>query len=182
LYFRNEPAWAIDLALGRVTRPHAAVDNAVFRGDQAELRAAVSNWHFEVVVDGVLAPWEPDRWLALPVHELQARPLTTSGPGLEFLLNERDGSDWAYRRDPRVRLPLTRALRRRAGEVLLLAPEVVLLYKSNAPRGADEQDFRSAQPLLDSAARVWPQTALVRRTPNHQWATALASVPNDFLS
>src|SRR4051812_24187898 len=52
--------WAIDLALGAVTRPHADVDLAVFRDDQHAVRAALPAWRFETVRDGALVPW-PDR-------------------------------------------------------------------------------------------------------------------------
>jgi hypothetical protein len=167
--------WALDLALGRVTRRHADVDVAVFREDQAALRPALPGWRFEVAVAGALVPWEEDARLELPVHEVHARPSAgRTGPALEFLLNERDGADWVYRRDPAVRRPLERVLRAGPGGVRLLAPEVVLLYKSKAPRAADEQDFAAARPLLDAEARAWLRAALLRATPDHPWAAALA--------
>jgi hypothetical protein len=166
--------WAIDLALGRVTRPHVDVDIAVFRADQTALRAALSGWQLEVVIDGVLTLWQPGMSLELPVHEVHARPpLGSSAPDLEFLLNERQGIDWVYRRDAAIRLPLARAIRDLPDGVRVLAPEVVLLYKSKAPRAADEHDFHAAQPLLDAEARAWLRRALMRATPHHPWATTL---------
>jgi hypothetical protein len=56
-----------------------------------------------------------------------------------------------------------------------LAPEIVLLFKSKAPRPVDEHDFRVAQPLLDSEARAWLSAVLERTAPGHPWATVLAS-------
>lgn len=163
--------WAIDLALGRVTRPHADVDVAVFRDDQEALRVALPAWELAVATSGGLRPWVPGEWLALPAHEVHARPPAgVPGPALEFLLNERDGADWVYRRDPAVRLPLARAVRESALGVRMLAPEIVLLYKSKAPRPADEHDFRVAQPLLDVEARAWLRAALLRAAPGHPWA------------
>ncbi len=168
--------WALDLALGRVTRPHADVDVAVLRDDQAALRAALPGWRFRIVSGGVLVPWEPRARLELPVHEVHAQPCEgVAGRPLELLLNEREGADWVYRRDPAVRLPLVRALREVQGGVRVLAPEVVLLYKSKAPRPVDEADFRSARPLLDAEARTWLRAALLRGAPGHPWVTALAS-------
>ncbi|HEX6372507.1 MAG TPA: hypothetical protein VF006_26540 [Longimicrobium sp.] len=167
--------WALDLALGRVTRAHADVDVAVFRDDQDALRAALPGWDFAAVVGGRLAPWERGARLELPVHEVHARPPTGAPPfALELLLNERDGADWVYRRDPAVRLPLARALRPGPGGVRVLAPEVVLLYKSKAPRPADEADFMVARPLLDAKGRAWLRDALLRARPDHPWAAALA--------
>ncbi|GLC25939.1 nucleotidyltransferase domain-containing protein [Roseisolibacter agri] len=168
--------WALDLALGRVTRAHADVDVAVFRDDQDALRAALPDWHLDAVVDGRLVPWMPGTRLELPVHELHARPPAGRGePPLELLLNERDATDWVYRRDAAVRLPLARAIRDVGGGLRALAPEVVLLYKSKAPRAADDRDFRAAQPLLDAEGRAWLQAALVRAAPAHPWAAALAA-------
>jgi hypothetical protein len=166
--------WAIDLALGRVTRRHADVDIAVFRSDQEELRASLSGWHFDIVVEGTILPWASGKLLRLPVHEVHARPLdATAGPALELLLNERDGSDWVYRRDSAIRLPLARAIRHGPGGLLVLAPEVVLLYKSKTPRPTDEQDFRAALPHLDVPARAWLRAALLRASAEHPWAAAL---------
>lgn len=167
--------WALDLALGRVTRPHADVDVAVFRDDQAALRPALPGWDFQVAVAGALVPWRDGARLELPVHEVHAHPPPgRAGPPLELLLNEREGADWVYRRDPAVRRPLDLVLRDGPGGVRLLAPEVVLLYKFRAPRPADEQDFHAAHPLLDTGARAWLRAALLRAAPAHPWAAALA--------
>lgn len=167
--------WALDLALGRVTRAHADVDVAVFRDEQDALRTALPGWDFAAVRDGQLRPWDRGARLELPVHEVHARsPDGASASALEFLLNERDGADWVYRRDPSIRMPLARALRLRPGGVRVLAPEVVLLYKSKAPRPTDEADFLAARPLLDAEARAWLRDALLRARPDHPWAVALA--------
>lgn len=167
--------WAIDLALGRVTRPHADVDVAVFRSDQEALRAALPGWDFDAVRGGTLVPWARHEWLALPVHEVHARP-PEGAPvqPLEILMNDQEGSEWVYRRDPAVRRPLVQAILDVAAGIRVLAPEIVLLYKSKAPRAADEQDFRVALPLLDSETRAWLRAALLRAAPIHPWAAVLA--------
>jgi hypothetical protein len=165
--------WAIDLALGRETRAHADVDVAVFRADQRAVRAALPRREFRAVVGGALVPWPPDVWLAPPVHEVHVGPDPAGGPAVELLLDERDGTDWVYRRDPFVRRPFALALREGPGGVRLLAPEIVLLYKSTAPRPADEHDRAVARPLLDAEARTWLGAALVRARPDHPWAAAL---------
>jgi len=155
--------WALDLALNCITRPHADVDIAVFRSDQSALRAALPGWRFEIAVDRTLEPWAPGVWLQPPVHEVHARPSEgIPGRALEFLLNEQADADWVYRRDPAIRLPLARAIRATRSGIRALAPEVVLLYKSKAPRAVDEQDFCAARPLLDTQARAWLRAALLR--------------------
>ena len=165
--------WAIDLALGRITRPHADVDVTLFRADQAALRDTFPGWTFEAVVDRRLVPWPAGEWLALPVHEVHAR--SPADEAIELLLAEREGDEWIYRRDARVRLPVARVLGRGPAGVPLLAPEVVLLYKSKAPRPADEHDFAVGRQLLDAEARGWLRAALDLTAPGHPWAAALAS-------
>ncbi|HSU14965.1 nucleotidyltransferase domain-containing protein [Longimicrobium sp.] len=167
--------WAIDLALGRVTRAHGDVDIAMFRRDQAALRAALPGWTFEAMREGAGVPWSAGEWLELPAHEIHARPASgdTAG-GLEILLNERDEESWIYRRDPAVRRPIARALRMLPSGVTVLAPEIVLLYKSKAPRATDEHDFAVAQEVMDGEARAWLRAAIARRAPEHPWAATLA--------
>jgi hypothetical protein len=166
--------WALDLALGRATRAHADIDIAVFREDQTALRSALADWRFEFVRGGSFVPWAAGAWLELPVHELHGHPPESAlCRSLEFLLNEREGSDWAYRRDRAVRLPLRRALRDLGNGIHVLAPEIVLLYKSKAPRPVDELDFHAALPFLDAETRGWLRTAIGRTSPGHAWVASL---------
>ena len=164
--------WAIDLAIGQVTRPHADVDVAIFRDDQAALHSAFPGWAFEVAVNGRLRPWHSTEWLALPLFEVYATP-PNSAQKLELLLNERNGSDWVFRRDAAIRLPLARALILSPSGVPVLAPEVVLLYKSKNPRANDEHDFRTALPYLGEDPRKWLAHALDHTRPDHGWRASL---------
>jgi len=165
--------WAIDLTLGEVTRDHADVDLAVLREDQMRLREHLTVRTWEYADDGALIPWEADRWLSLPVHELYATD--RDGRKIELLLNERDGDDWVFRRDPRVRLPLSRAITNSPSGLPVLAPEVVLLYKSKEPRAHDEADFVAALPRLDARAREWLSSALTSCSPGHHWQSVLSA-------
>lgn len=166
--------WAIDLALDRETRPHADVDVALFRRDQRALREALPSWPFEKVVNGTLVPWPADEWLELPVHEVYGRRDGVGAP-LEFLLNEREGEDWFYRRDASIRRPAERVFLDASSGVRVLAPEIVLLYKSRAPRVTDEHDFRVGLELLDGDARSWLRAAIARRAPDHPWLSMLVT-------
>lgn len=169
--------WALDLAIGRTTRAHADVDLMMFRADQAALREAFPAWSFEILVERRRQPWPRGLWLELPVHQIQARPPHDGTPELEFLLNERDGDDWLFRRDPAVRLPLWRALVTTSVGLRALAPEIVLLYKAKESRPKDEADFCSALPCLGEASRSWLASALDRRHPGHPWRLALGREP-----
>jgi hypothetical protein len=167
--------WALDLGLGLTTRPHADVDVALFRDDQAELRRALPAWTFHAAVNGSLVPWEEGVRIEPPVHEIHARPAGSPiGPSLEFLLNERVGGEWVYRRDHGVRRRLARAFRVIDQGLTVLAPELVLLFKSRAPRAVDEADFAASHRRLDPEARAWLRAAIERGSPSHPWAAALA--------
>jgi aminoglycoside-2''-adenylyltransferase len=100
--------WAIDLYLGRVTRPHADIEIAILRRDQTALHDYLKAWRWQKVVDGVFSDWSRAERLTLPVHELYCFNETAEPQQLEVLLNEADGADWVFRRDERVRLALSR--------------------------------------------------------------------------
>jgi len=154
--------WALDLFLGRETRDHADLDLAVWRVDQHKLQAAAApDWELQVADDGALRPWSGGEWLSLPIHEIHARRVRHPGTSLELLLNERDDTAWIYRRDPEVRRDLGRAILERDG-IPFLAPEIVLLYKSKAPRLTDESDLRVALPALTAEQRQWLRLAIAR--------------------
>jgi len=166
--------WAIDLALGQVTRPHHDVDVAVFRADQATLRAELAGWTFEMVRDGERVPWPTGVLLEPPVFEIYGRP-PDAGPAsaIELLLDDRAGDEWIYRRDPAVRRPLKLAQRCGPAGIQLVAPEIVLLCKSKAPRAQDEHDFAVALELMDAEARAWLRSAIARMESRHAWLTRL---------
>src|SRR5688572_16022494 len=88
--------WAIDLHLGRVTRPHKDVDIAVFREDQLALQSYLDGWHLFIAAGGRLLPWRAGEYIELPLHGIWAYGPHDEGPygaerkpALEFLLNER---------------------------------------------------------------------------------------------
>ena len=165
--------WALDVFLGRQTREHADLDLAVWRADQRKLRSALTpNWMPEVADNGVLRPWSSEGWLSLPIHEVHARAVNREAGSLEFLLNERDDTAWIYRRDSQVRRELDRAIVMRES-IPYLAPEIVLLYKSRAPRSTDESDFRVALPALTTEQREWLRAAIGRSSDDHPWAVEL---------
>lgn len=165
--------WALDLFLGRATRPHSDVELAVFRDDQARLHDQFAGWTLTARVDGRREQWRRGARLELPVHEIHAAAPEGRHPPLEFLLNEADGERWIFRRDPEIVLPLERAVVATAFGVSVLSPEIVLLFKAKAPRPKDEADFRSARPALADSRRAWLRSALLRFDATHAWLRAL---------
>ena len=163
--------WAIDLFLGRRTREHGDLDLAIFRDGQARLRGHLAGWSFRVARHGVLVEWGEGEWLAAPYHEIHAR--SPAGLAAEFLLNERAGDEWVFRRDPAVRCPAAEWIERSPGGLPVLSPAIVLLYKAKAPRASDLLDFHAVRAQLSPERRAWLRAALQRVHPGHPWLRAL---------
>ncbi len=165
--------WAVDLYLGRTTRPHADLELAVLRRDQSKLHRQFPGWTFNKVVSGDRENWTAEQRLELPVHEVHARSDSDSNRTLEFLLNEGDAENWVFRRNSRVSMPLSRAFSQ-AIEPPYLAPEIVLLFKAKDPRDKDKADFITTLPQLEEPRQRWLSDAITTCHPGHPWLKALA--------
>ena len=166
--------WAIDLFVGRQLRPHADIDVAILRDDQARLHDRLSGARIDKVVQGELVPWNPGERLELPVHEIHAT--WADGFHLEFLLNEYDApsQEWLFRRDPRIRRSVDSVFSMGRG-LPRLSPEVVLLYKSKGTEPKDDADFAAAVGLMTPEQRAWLRDALTATSPEHHWLAALTT-------
>ena len=152
--------WAIDLAVGRVTRDHADVDVMLLERDEHALSTDLT----EVDVRLMGRDGQPELWTAgqrLPdgpgrlVLHGKDLPLPT-----EVLLASAVRTFWVYHRGAYcVRRPLTGITRTRDG-IPFLAPEVVLLFKSRSKSDKDQRDVQTAQPLLDAEQRLWLRDTL----------------------
>ncbi len=165
--------WAIDLFLGKVTRPHQDIEIAIFRKDQLALRDYFDGWLLRKVVNGKPVVWHRNEWLPLPVHEIHCYDETAPLPLIEILLNESNETEWLYRRDQSVRHSLVKiGLESKAG-VKFLCPEIVLLYKSKNPKAKDEQDFQAAVGHLDAEQKEWLKCAIALTDSQHRWLQSL---------
>ena len=155
--------WAIDLFLNRITRVHKDVDIAILRTDQRLVFDFLRqrNWTLEQAVDGKLLPIQRDEFLSLPIHTIWCRITDYHPDFLEILLNESEGDQYLFRRDRSIRSLQREALIVSLSGFPILAPEVVLLYKSNHPLDSGNwSDFQSALPLLNTQRRQWLIKAL----------------------
>jgi hypothetical protein len=166
--------WAIDLFLGRQTRPHKDVDVAVLRRDQLLCRSHLQGqgWHLEVAADGGFLPWPDGVALESPLHAVWCKHDGFDPPFVEVLLNEVDGGRFVFRRNRSITLPLDRAFLRSADGLPFLAPEVVLLYKSSRAQQY-EADFQAALPALGRLSRAWLKDSLGMLRPDHPWLESL---------
>jgi hypothetical protein len=175
--------WAIDLHLGRITRDHHDVDTLVMRRDHLLLHKALNQFslkkiipHLEGLINrGTLAEWPADERLELPVHQINAYRAGESEPAFQVMLAESsdNGSEWIFRRNPEVRMPIARMGFHPLWGLPYLAPEIVLLFKAKHLEARDRIDFDSALPGLSVDARRWLRDAIEKTHPGHEWLNAL---------
>ena len=179
--------WAVDAGLGRETRDHSDIDIAVFLDDQQALLEHLAGWeliaHDPNVAGDTTEAWN-GRPLDLPahihgrLHDPRSRTpdrldaAAQQGFGLDIQFNERSGDDWILSREPRVTMPLRRAVRQSEWGLPTLVPEVVLFYKSSELRRRDKLDFLALLPQLTQEQRDWLRNAISLL--GHPWLPQLS--------
>jgi hypothetical protein len=169
--------WAIDLFLNCVTRPHKDVDFAVLRKDQLVIQEYLSTrgWTLEKAINGQLLPWQVGEWINLPVHTIWCKNPNASPDFVELLFNEVDESNFHFRRDTSITLPVDKTVISSPSGIPILAPEIVLLYKSkNVETSPYVGEFKKVLPKLSHEARDWFATALKKSYTNHVWLENLS--------
>lgn len=166
--------WALDLFVGTQTRAHKDLDVGVLRRDATRILAALPDWEFVEALEGSLHPLAIGVAPRAKVNSLWGRPAGQPYWRLELMLDDADGEDWVFRRDPAIRRPLTAALRGTAEGTRYLAPEIQLLYKAKNVRPEDQADFERIAPRIDTAATKWLRGCISRLYPRHPWLPALA--------
>jgi hypothetical protein len=171
--------WAVDLFLEEVTRVHEDLNVGVPIQDVPALRGVLPGWQFFEAKDGRLTELKPDARPRADVHSLWCRPHGSPVWQLEVMLEQVNGDEWVYRRDPKVRRSFTDVLRRSKCGVRYLAPEVQLLYKSKRVRPRDNADLLRAMPRLGESARDWLRGALVTTRSDHAWIAQIDAASRD---
>lgn len=173
---------AVELAVGRVLRPHGDLDVLVLRRDQLAVQRALAGWEWWAAdPPGSLRPWSPGELLPFGVHDVWCRPGPDRPWRVQVMLDESQGTEWVSRRDARVRRPIGALGATSAAGVPFLVPEVQLYYKAKSLRPKDEVDFAAALPVLDGTQRQWLIEALTRthgrradgRARVHPWVARL---------
>ena len=164
--------WAIDLFLNRVTRPHKDVDFAVLRKDQLVIQNYLLSrgWTLEKAISGELIPWQQGEWIDLPVHTIWCKNPKASPDFIELLFNEVDEVNFHFRRDTSITLPFEKMIVSSRSDIPILAPEIVLLYKSkNVEASPYVGEFKKVLPHLSAEACDWLIAALRKLYTNHCW-------------
>ena len=105
-------------------------------------------------------------------ENLWLRPSGADPWEYDVILMHTTSTTWTFKRDGRIRRPLTDILWERNG-IRYLKPEVQLLHKARGLRPQDQADFDVCAPLLGAAARAWLGTSLELAHPGHPWLLCL---------
>jgi GrpB-like predicted nucleotidyltransferase (UPF0157 family) len=181
--------WALDAWLDESSRTHHDIDIVIWRDEQAELKRFLleNSWDVQVVVkEGKYKPWtEIDAPLELPISQVHARKRSgdahdlRSTQFLDFLISERTSTDWWWRGDKNITMPLEQVRLTSSLGIPILAPEISLFFKARATvREKDELDFGHALPKLETAQRDWLKRSLTQKLEvlglnDHPWLARL---------
>ncbi|HEY6300480.1 MAG TPA: hypothetical protein VIW95_12650 [Candidatus Binatus sp.] len=173
--------WAIDLHLGRVTREHHDVDVLVMRRDHLGLHKALKQFSLKKIIPhpeglvnrGTLVEWPAGERLELPIHQINAYRAGQTEPAFQVMLEESSDSEWIFRRNPEVRMPISRMGFYPLWGLPYLAPEIELLFKAKHLEARDRIDFDNARTALSADARRWLRDAIEKTHPGHEWLKAL---------
>ena len=167
--------WAADYWLGRQTREHADVDLVIFTDDLAQLTAQFPD-RLVIAHDPPDQthedPWD-GRALRVPSH-IHVRP-KDGDVELDLQVNERTNGLWILNAAPHLAIDLRHAIIEPSWGVPVVAPEVVLFFKSDELRPRDEADFRALRPALSKAQTQWLRDAITLVRPGHVWLDALSA-------
>lgn len=169
--------WAIDLYIGRVIRSHKDVDFMILRKDQLIIQEYLSSrgWNLEKAAGGQLAPWQIGEWIDLPIHIIWCKNPKSSPDFVELLFDEVDEVNFLFRRDASIALPVEKMIILSRPGIPILAPEIVLLYKSGNPEDPFVAvDFKNVLPKLSSETRDWLVSALKKLYLDHVWLRNLS--------
>ena len=167
--WRIAGGWAIELFVGSSVREHSDLEVGCFRADVGILVKHLPGWELFIARDRCLTPLSANLLTDRDFHSIWCRPSGSQSWVIEIILEDRDGTDWTYRRDRRIRRPVSGLARHTREGLPYLSPEVQLLYKSKEPRPKDDADFSVAWPLLDANAKAWLAAAVGSVSPQCAW-------------
>lgn len=178
--------WSLEAFTG-IARPHGDIDPSVLRAELPALRRHLAGrLHVWMASSGALKPLVSDNRpdaaaddvLLEGTGQLWTRPDAAHPWEYDILLSPGTRDEWRYKRDQRIRMPMTDALWETGG-IRYLQPEIQLLYKAKGLREKDQADFDATLPFLDARRRTWLKDALERTLPGHPWLARLAQVKRD---
>ena len=172
--------FAIDLAVGSPTRPHADIDLLISHQDHAAVRDWLGHWDcWQADPPGSLRPWRVGEALAPEVHDVWCRSCPSDRWRFQLMLDNGDNRHWVSRRSATINAPWVNIIRRTADGIPYLAAHVQLFYKAKSLRAKDEMDFNSVVEHLSSDERLWLSNAIGQcYGVEHRWIQHLSRTRN----
>jgi hypothetical protein len=161
--------WALDLWLGRQTRPHHDLEIAILRTDFFSFRVLLKRFRLFVAAEGGTMALPPELPPDPEHHQIWVLDEYARVWRMAIFLEPGDNQTWVFRRDERIYCSRSQMIAISSEGVPYLKPEAVLLYKAKATRAKDDGDFRACAALMASGARAWLKNALVSLHPAHRW-------------
>jgi hypothetical protein len=145
------------LFLNRETRVHDDIEIGIYRRNKMHLYRYFDKYKKYYINNrsriGIHERLEWNKeYLRLPIHELYVE---YAGLEIEVLMNERDESNWIYRRNDKITLDEKKVIYFNKDRIPYLCPEVVLLYKTKEMRNKDIDDITNAIGKMDESQKKW---------------------------
>ncbi len=163
--------WALDLFMGRQSRPHDDIEIGVPAGDFPEIRKALAEYDFDVVDSGRRWPLLSDAFAS--TFQTWLRDTRSGVYHLDVFRDPHSGSEWICRRDERIRMQYAQLICYSGSGIPYMSPEVALLFKAKNLREKDQVDFDAVLPLLSPHQIAWLRVNLELVHPGHIWVKAL---------
>ncbi|MGO8947083.1 MAG: nucleotidyltransferase domain-containing protein [Ktedonobacterales bacterium] len=173
--------WAIDLFLGRETRPHEDIDILILRRDRQALRSLLGAWDVQAALQPPrdetwpFLPWHHDEDLDETIHDIWCRPDATQPWTIQLMIADTQDDQWLFRRLPSIHRSVATVGDITPEGIPYLVPEIQLLYKAKGLRPKDKADFRQTLPVLSWERRTWLREALLQAHPEHPWLDYLTN-------
>lgn len=166
--------WALDLFLGKETRPHFDIDVAIARQDQLTAQSFLRQWDFWSTMrlengEIVLCHWENGEVLGKEIPGCWARETPSAPWRFEFLMQEIADRTWTFRYADVVQHGVDAIGAITVDDIPYLQPEIVLLTKALRRREVDEQDFSRALPKLNRVQCEQLLNDIQKIQPDHSW-------------
>jgi hypothetical protein len=171
--------WAIDLWLGKETRPHGDIEISVLREDLNHFRAALPDCEFFAAGSGRVTQLGSAE-LAAEIHQMWCLDKETQTWRLDIMIepgSRQTGAldTWRFKRDPLISKARNEVVLRNGNGVPFMRPELVLLFKAKNTRAKDQLDFELVLPTLH-AEQFWLAEAIEQVHPGHAWIKALRNL------
>lgn len=173
--------WALDLFLGKETRPHFDIDISIARRDQLTAQAFLRHWDFWSSMrlengEIILRHWENGEVMGKEIPGCWARETRGALWRFEFLMQEIEDRTWTFRYADVVQHEVDAIGTITGDQIPYLRPEIVLLTKALRRREVDEQDFSRVLPKLNRAQREQLLNDIRKIQPDHAWLAVIKSL------